>query len=120
QSDPENEQKQADYLEYFYRFAFSYAQITGVFLWSFSDRGSWLGAPMGILYADGRPKPAFTRLNRLINETWRTKEELITDGKGEVKIAHAYEGDYQITVGDRSFRGKHSAKNPLTLKIKDF
>jgi endo-1,4-beta-xylanase len=112
-SDPENEQKQADYLEFFYRFAFSYPQIAGVFLWSFSDRGSWLGAPTGILYPDGNPKPAFTRLNRLINQTWRTNVELSTDHNGYASIPHAYEGEYRIIIDDRSMMGKHTQRNPL-------
>ena len=116
-SDPENEQKQADYLEFFYRFAFSYPQITGVFLWSFSDRGAWLGAPTGILYQDGNPKPAFTRLNHLINQTWRTNVELFTDHNGYAIIPHAYEGEYKIIIGDRSVTGKHTQKHPLQSTI---
>ncbi len=58
-------------------------------------------------------KPAFTRLNRLINQTWRTNVELFTDRNGYAIVPHAYEGEYKIIIGDRSVMGKHTQKNPL-------
>ncbi|MEB3309984.1 MAG: endo-1,4-beta-xylanase [Snowella sp.] len=114
-SDREHEQQQADYLDYFYRLAFSYPQITGIFLWSFSDHGAWLGAPTGILHQDGRPKPAFTQLDKLINQVWRTNGEYITDSSGYVRISNAYEGEYQITVSDQVMTGQHSFSKPLEI-----
>ena len=117
-SDRYHEQKQADYLESFYRFAFSHPQISGIYLWSYSDRGAWLGAPTGILHQDGKPKPAFTRLDRLINHAWRTNVELQTDSSGYAIVANAFEGEYEITAGDRLFTGQHSPNQPLQILIR--
>ncbi|PZV12411.1 MAG: hypothetical protein DCF20_17670 [Pseudanabaena sp.] len=118
QSDPINELKQADYLESFYRIAYSYSHITGIFLWTFSDLGAWLGAPTGILHKDGTPKPAFIRLNRLINETWRTEVQLKTNNNGYAIVDSAYEGEYKITTADRAFKFKHTSSNPINTHIR--
>ncbi|WP_055075087.1 endo-1,4-beta-xylanase [Pseudanabaena sp. 'Roaring Creek'] len=117
QSDRDRELIQADYLELLYRLAYSYPHISGIFLWSYSDRGAWLGAPTGILNKDGIPKPAFTRLNRLINQTWRTNVELKTDSNGYAIIANAYEGIYKIVIGNQTFLNKHTSSQPLKKNI---
>ena len=109
---PDQEQRQANYLDFFYRLLYSYPQITGIFLWSFSDRESWLGAPTGILYQDGTPKPAFFKLDHLINHVWRTQGEQVTNERGEVSFL-AYEGEYEIQVGTQTVRGIHRANQPL-------
>jgi len=118
-SDRFHELQQADYLEAFYRLAYSDKRISGVFLWSYSDRDAWLGAPTGILHRDGTPKPAFTRLNRLINETWRTNVKLKTDNNGYAIVVAAYEGEYKITIGDQVFTGIHTRTKPLRFSTNE-
>ncbi len=117
QSDRFHELIQADYLELLYRLVYSYSHISGIFLWSYSDRGAWLGAPTGILNKDGIPKPAFTRLNRLINQTWRTNVELKTDNNGYAFVANAYEGIYKIVIGNQTFVKKHTSSQPIKERI---
>ncbi|MFM7575530.1 MAG: hypothetical protein ACKO5Q_01095, partial [Microcystaceae cyanobacterium] len=91
-------------------------QITGIFLWSFSDRESWLGAPTGILYQDGTPKPAFFKLDHLINHVWRTQGEKVTNERGEVSFL-AYEGEYEIQVETEKVQGIHRANQPLVQTL---
>ncbi len=114
-SNPEGEQRQADYLENLYRLIYSHPHTEGIYLWDYSDRNAWLGAPVGILNLDGSPKPAYARLDRLINQTWRTNGEFITNSEGKVMIPNAYEGEYLFTALGKTFKGIHSVKQPLKI-----
>jgi endo-1,4-beta-xylanase len=118
ETDPVNEQRQADYLEQFYRLSFSHANCAGIVLWNYSDRGAWLGAPVGVLRKDGTPKPAYERLDTLINRQWRTQGEFVTDAHGEVVLPHAFEGEYELKTGETVARGEHSPKAPLRVTMK--
>ncbi len=117
QSHAKGEQKQADYLENFYRLVYSHPQTEGIYLWDYSDRSPWLGAPVGILNKDGSPKPAYERLDRLINQVWRTNGEFITNSQGSVTIPNAYEGKYTVSLDSRAFQGTHSRKQPLKITL---
>jgi GH35 family endo-1,4-beta-xylanase len=112
-TDPENEQKQADFLEQWYRLVYSHSNTVGIVVWNYTDRGAWLGAPVGFLRKDGTPKPAFERLHALINERWRTNGEFTTDEQGRVMVPQAYEGWYEAKCGLLTVRKKHSAAAPL-------
>lgn len=116
-SDPENEARQADYLETFYKLAYSHTNCMGVVLWDFTDRRSWLGAPVGILRKDGSPKPSFERLNKLINLDWRTRGEFTTDAAGAVKVPAAFEGEYRIASTDTASSARHTAAKPLAVTL---
>ncbi len=115
-STPEGEQQQADYLEAFYRLAFSHPRVAGIYLWSFSDREAWLGAPTGILRADGSKKPAYERLERLINRDWRTQGTFSTDDKGDLLIPHAFVGDYRLEFGDTAIAIRHDRHAPARIE----
>ncbi len=116
-TDPAHEQTQADYLEQFYRLLYSHPNCAGIVLWNYTDTSAWLGAPVGIFRKDGSRKPAFDRLDRLINHEWRTRGEFRTNSRGEVKVPFAYEGHYAIRCGKKSFELDHSAKAPLSLEF---
>jgi GH35 family endo-1,4-beta-xylanase len=118
ETDPENERKQADYLEQFYRLVYSHSNTIGIVLWNYSDRRAWLGAPVGLLRKDGTPKPSYGRLDALINRVWRTRGEFTTDASGKLVIPNAYEGTYRISVGEQSRSGEHGNSSPLRLKFK--
>jgi len=117
-TDPENEAKQADYLEQFFRLAYSHTNCIGVVLWDYADRRSWLGAPVGLLRKDGSPKPSFERLDKLINQQWRTRGEFITDKNGDVKIPAAFEGEYRISTGPRELKATHKRGAPVSATLK--
>lgn len=116
-STPAGEAAQADYLELFYRLAFSHSAVGGVTYWDYSDRSSWLACPVGLLRKDGSPKPAYWRLDRLINQEWRTKGTYLADEGGRATVPHAYEGDYRISTAGSEVRGEHSVDRPLTTTI---
>jgi len=116
-SEPEYEKKQADYLEKFYSIAYSHPNCIGIVMWNYSDRRSWLGAPVGVLRKDGTPKPSFEVLDNLINTKWRTKGSYTTDDNGKIVITNAFEGEYSIKVGPKVLKVTHSSRSPAKLKI---
>ena len=66
--------------------------------WGITDRGSWLGAPIGLLRTDGTRKPAFDALHQLIKHDWWVAPTTVrTDAEGQVAI-HGFAGDYRVTV----------------------
>lgn len=117
ETDPEYEKIQADYLENFYKVAYSHSNCIGIVVWNYSDRRAWLGAPVGFLRKDGSPKPSFKRLDNLINKKWRTSGTFTTDAQGKLVINDAFEGEYLIKAGKTEVKGQHSPKNPLKLTL---
>jgi endo-1,4-beta-xylanase len=57
-STPEGEERQADDLVRHYRTLLSHPSVEAITYWGLTDRGAWLGAPAGLVRADGSPKPA--------------------------------------------------------------
>jgi hypothetical protein len=116
-TDPENEAVQANYLEQFYRLLFSHSNCIGIVVWNYSDRGAWLGAPVGLLRPDGTPKPAYEKLDRLINQQWRTRGAFTTDNRGQITIPNAFSGEYRLTIGQRSTNAWHTVARPLRTTL---
>jgi GH35 family endo-1,4-beta-xylanase len=115
---PEGEAAQADDLEQFYRLVYSHPAAAGIVYWDYADRSAWLGCPVGLLRPDGSPKPAWFRLDRLINQTWRTRGEFRTDAEGRLVVPHAFEGEYRLLSGTGEARGEHRADRPLNAIIR--
>ena len=118
-TDPENEARQAAFLEQFYKLLYSHPNCAGLTLWNYTDRYAWLGAPVGILRQDGRPKPSFERLDHLINHQWRTRGDFQTDAQGCVKIDRAFAGAYSIRCGRSTVECEHRAASPLFQVIRE-
>ena len=110
---PKGEAAQAAYLELFYRLAYSHPAVAGITYWDYSDRSTWLNCPVGLLRKDGSPKPAYWRLDHLINDEWRTNGVFRADANGRVVVPHAFEGEYRISADGASMRGDHSPQQPL-------
>ncbi len=97
-STPEGEQRQADELERHYRLLFSHPSVRSLTYWGLSDRGAWLGAPAGLIRADGSHKPAYARLHHLVRDEWRVPlTELRTDDQGRVRVA-GWLGGYELRM----------------------
>lgn len=94
---PEDEAKQADYLEQFYTVLFSHPSVQAITYWDFSDRNAWQNAPAGLLRKDMSPKPAYTRLMRLIHGKWWTEAHGVSDRSGAFET-RGFFGDYRIQV----------------------
>ncbi len=104
-STPEGEERQAREVATHYRTLFSHPAVHGITWWDFAD-GKWLNAPSGLVRRDGKTKPSFHELKRLVTEEWWTEPlTLKTDAAGRVRF-NGFLGDYEAAMGDRaaSFR----------------
>lgn len=99
-STPEGEARQADELEQHYRMLVGHPAVASVTYWGITDRGAWLGAPVGLVRADGSRKPSFDRLRSLVrDEWWLPPTTLRTDASGRVRVS-GFAGDYAIRAAD--------------------
>jgi len=99
-STPEFEQRQAENIRDMYSVLFAHPLVKGVTQWDFSD-GCWLGAPSGVIRADGSIKPAYEMLDRLVNQEWHSSVSAKTNTDGIVELT-GYRGEYRISCGDRT------------------
>lgn len=97
-STPEGEERQAHEIERLYRALTAHPSVEAITYWGITDVGAWLGAPIGLLRADGSRKPAYDRLHALIRgEWWMQPTTLRTDADGRVRV-EGWKGEYRITV----------------------
>lgn len=117
---PDGELRQADDMERHYRSLFGHPAVESITYWGFSDAGAWLGAPSGLVRADGSPKPSYAALERLIRGEWWVAPTVVrTDADGRVRV-EGCAGGYAVTAGDRVAEfglraGERSAPVTLTL-----
>ncbi|MCR2825890.1 endo-1,4-beta-xylanase [Microbacterium sp. zg.Y909] len=98
-STPEGEARQADEIVRHYRTVFAHPAVESLTYWGITDHGSWLGAPVGLLRADGSRKPAFDALRGLIRgEWWLAATPVTADADGVVEVM-GYPGTYRVDVG---------------------
>lgn len=99
-STPEGEERQADEVVRHYRTLLSHPAVEAVNYWGITDRGSWLGAPAGLVRADGTPKPAYDALRALVkDEWWLSPTPMRTDDAGRITV-EGWLGDYAVGRGD--------------------
>jgi len=117
-STPEGEARQADEIVRHYRCLVGHPAVQAITYWGLSDDGSWLGAPTGLLRADGTRKPAYAALEGLIKgEWWLPPTELRTDPGGRVAV-RGFCGDYTVTAGGRTVSfalGRENADRAVRL-----
>lgn len=103
----ETEFLQAELVKRMYKLWFSQKNVDAVVWWNMVDGTAYNGGTnesadenrfhAGLLRNDLSEKPAYKALDDLINKTWHTHEELITDVNGNVYF-EGYFGDYDIVV----------------------
>jgi endo-1,4-beta-xylanase len=99
-STPEGEERQADEVVRHYRTLVSQPAVAAINYWGITDRGAWLGAPIGLVRADGSLKPSYVSLHRLIKgDWWLAPTRLRTDADGRLRIT-GFLGDYRLDVPD--------------------
>lgn len=81
-----------------YRLWFSLPSMMGITWWNIVDDCGAPGEPVisGLFHRDMSPKTAYYALDQLINNEWRTTEEIIPDSKGIVRW-RGFKGTYKIT-----------------------
>lgn len=95
----EGEIRQAEELEEMYRILFASPKVEAVTWWDFAD-GAWLGAPSGLVRKDGSLKPAYRKLEDMVNRQWKTTMESVTDEQGRLQI-NGFKGDYKVYIQDQ-------------------
>ena len=101
-STPEGEERQAQEMVQHYRTLVEHPAVQVITYWGLSDDGAWLGAPSGLVRADGTPKPSYDALRGLIKGTWwLAPTTVVSGGQGRVAV-NGFTGTYQLTVGGRS------------------
>ena len=97
-STPEGEARQADELVRHYRSLTSHPSVEAITYWGVTDAGAWLGAPVGLVRADGTPKPSYDALHGLIKgEWWLPPTTMRTDAEGRLEVT-GMPGSYRATA----------------------
>ena len=97
-STPEGEQRQADEMVRHYRSLVAHPAVESITYWGLSDAGAWLGAPAGLVRADGTEKPSYHALYGLIRgEWWLAPTTVRTDGAGRFQV-HGFAGEYRCQL----------------------
>lgn len=100
-STPEGEARQADEVARHYRTLFGHPAVEVVTYWGLGDAGAWLGAPAGLVRADGTPKPAYDALHGLVKGAWWLGPTPVrTDADGRF-VLDGYLGDYRVAADGR-------------------
>jgi GH35 family endo-1,4-beta-xylanase len=98
-STPEGEERQTDEIVRHYTTLLAHPSVKSITYWGLTDDGSWLGAPAGLVRADGAPKPAYHALRQLIKgEWWLPSTTVVSDDEGRIEV-EGFAGDYRIEVG---------------------
>jgi hypothetical protein len=104
-----------------YRSLVGHPAVQSITYWGITDAGAWLGAPAGLLRADGSHKPAYDALRELVRgDWWLAPTRLRTDAEGRIRIS-GFLGDYRVTAGGATAAfaiasaGTDAMVAPLTL-----
>lgn len=91
---PEGEERQAAEASVLYKMLFEHPLVEAATYWTVTD-GNWLKAPAGFLTREGRSKPVYDEIYKLIKGEWWTPEQkLTTDSEGKVTV-NGFKGDYK-------------------------
>lgn len=114
---PDGEARQADELERHYRNLVGHPAVQVINYWGLTDAGSWLGAPCGLLRADGSKKPGYERLRGLIRgEWWLPATTMRTDADGAIEV-EGFAGEYAVTAEGSGASAFSVATGPSTVEV---
>jgi len=97
-STPDGEARQGQQIDTYYRTLLAHPAVEAVTYWGLTDRTAWLGAPIGLLRADGTRKPSYDALHDLVKgQWWLPPTTVMTDESGRFDVT-AFKGDYEYAV----------------------
>jgi len=95
-STAEGEARQADELVRHYRMLVTHPAVAAINYWGITDADAWLGAPIGLVRADGSPKPSYAALHELIKgQWWVSPTRVVTDADG-CFVLRGFLGGYRV------------------------
>jgi len=95
----EGETRQADEITRHYRSLVAHPAVESVTYWGLTDADAWLGAPAGLVRADGTEKPAYEALRELVRgQWWLAPTTLRTGDEGQLRV-EGFAGDYRVSAG---------------------
>ena len=103
-STPEGEARQADELVRHYTTLMRHPAVEVVNYWGLTDAGAWLGAPSGLLRADGSRKPGYDALRGLVRDAWWLAPTAVRTDADGVATVEGFAGDYSVTARDATAR----------------
>lgn len=118
-STPDGEARQADELVRHYRTVVAHPAVESLTYWGLTDDGAWLGAPSGLLRADGTRKPAYSAVRELVRgEWWHAPRALHADADGLLRV-RGFAGDYRLTTaaGHADFDVVTGARGPMEVRM---
>jgi len=116
-STPEGEARQAAEMVDFYQTVMTHPSVVAITYWGLSDRGAWLGAPIGLLRADGTPKPSYDALHGLIKgDWWVPPTKAVTDENGQVEIT-GFKGTYEASLAGEEPTEFHLGEEPTGCRL---
>lgn len=118
-STPDGEERQAEELVRHYRSLLGHPSVASITYWGITDAGAWLGAPAGLLRADGSRKPAYEALRALVRgEWWLAPTRVRTDAEGCIRVT-GFLGDYRVSArgGSVAFALEPGPAASLTLRL---
>ena len=120
--DEEDEEIQAEIIENLYSIWFSHPNVEQIIYWNLVDGYAHPGSKIpeekaremrgnmsmgenyyygGLLRFDMSPKPAYFKIKELLQKTWHTETELLTDENGNADFRGFY-GDYTVEIATDS------------------
>lgn len=140
--EPEDEAVQAEIVEKLYSVWFSHPNVEQIIYWNLVDGYAHFWDPDpekikasqenlslgenyyygGLLRFDLSPKPAYFKIKELLQKTWHTEAELLTDENGNAEFRGFY-GDYTVEIATdsgverRSLRLSKNKENNFTITI---
>ena len=116
-STPDGEGRQAQQMAQHYRTLLAHPAVEAITYWGLSDDGAWLGAPVGLVRADGTRKPSYDALHGLIKgDWWMPTRTVTTDAAGRVPVSGFF-GNYLLTAADGAAHFALTASAPETIEI---
>ncbi|MBO3085881.1 endo-1,4-beta-xylanase [Cellulomonas fengjieae] len=95
-STPEGEARQADEVERHYRTLVGHPAVQAATYWGITDDGAWLGAPGGLVRADGTPKPAYDALRALVKDEWWLAPTTVRTSAAGCLPVRGFRGTYSV------------------------